>query len=54
MTREEYLLCRILVADTGRPAPEAGVRFYRGAGFTEDSIARYKERFGMFGKAVFE
>ena len=25
MPREEYLLCRVLVADTGRHAPEAGV-----------------------------
>ena len=33
MPREEYLLCRILVADTGREAPEAGVRFYTAAGF---------------------
>ncbi|MEM1173416.1 MAG: MBL fold metallo-hydrolase, partial [Pseudomonadota bacterium] len=29
MTREEYMLCRLLVADTGREAPEEGVRFYR-------------------------
>jgi glyoxylase-like metal-dependent hydrolase (beta-lactamase superfamily II) len=52
MSREEYLLCRILVADTGRPAPDAGVRFYRAAGFPETSLARYQEMFGMFGKFV--
>jgi len=27
MTRDEYLLCRVLVADTGLPAPEEGVSF---------------------------
>ena len=52
MPREEYLLCRILVADTGRHAPEAGVRFYRAAGFPEEAIHRYQEMFGMFGKFV--
>ncbi|MBT8101083.1 MAG: MBL fold metallo-hydrolase [Gammaproteobacteria bacterium] len=52
MTRSEYLLCRILVADTGRQAPQAGLRFYRAAGFSEDAIERYQNRFGMFGKYV--
>lgn len=52
MPREEYLLCRILVADTGRPAPDAGISFYRAAGFPEDALHRYQEMFGMFGKFV--
>lgn len=52
MPRQEYLLCRILVADTGRAAPEAGVRFYNSAGFPDDALARYQEMFGMFGKFV--
>lgn len=52
MTREEYLLCRILVADTGRPAPEAGINFYTAAGFDEEAMTRYQERFGGFGKVV--
>jgi glyoxylase-like metal-dependent hydrolase (beta-lactamase superfamily II) len=52
MTRDEYMLCRILVADTGRSAPEEGIRFYAGAGFTDEQIAVYKSRFGMFGKFV--
>jgi len=54
MSRTEYLLCRNLVADTGRPAPETGVRFYRRAGFNEQSLARYRERFGGFGSVVSE
>jgi len=52
MSREEYFLCRILVADTGRKAPAAGVHFYRAAGFPDEAIDRYQEMFGMFGKFV--
>jgi len=52
MSRDEYLLCRVLVADTGKPAPPEGVRFYRGAGFDEAAIDRYKEFFGAFGRVV--
>jgi glyoxylase-like metal-dependent hydrolase (beta-lactamase superfamily II) len=52
MSREEYLLCRILVADTGRDAPAAGVKFYTAAGFPEQAMQRYQEMFGMFGKFV--
>ena len=52
MSRLEYITCRMLVADTGREAPEAGVDFYRAAGWSEDQIATYKARFGGFGKAV--
>jgi len=52
MPREEYLLCRVLVADTGRHAPDAGVHFYKAAGFPDESLHRYQEMFGMFGKSV--
>lgn len=52
MTREEYLLCRILVSDTGMPAPKEGRRFYRAAGFDEAHMTRYVEMFGSFGKVV--
>jgi glyoxylase-like metal-dependent hydrolase (beta-lactamase superfamily II) len=52
MTRDEYLLCRVLVADTGRDAPEEGTRFYHAAGFPAEAMHRYKEMFGMFGKFV--
>ena len=52
MTRDEYLLCRILAADTGKPAPEEGVHFYRAAGFTDSQLAVYQENFGMFGRYV--
>jgi len=52
MSREEYLLCRILVADTGRPAPDAGTRFYKAAGFPPEAMSHYQKMFGMFGKYV--
>ena len=52
MTRGEYFLCRLLVADTGHPAPQAGINFYCKVGFTTDQIELYKKRFGSFGKAV--
>ncbi|MDT8320509.1 MAG: MBL fold metallo-hydrolase [Xanthomonadales bacterium] len=52
MSREEYLLCRVLVADTGKPAPPEGVRFYDAAGFGPENIDRYQELFGSFGRVV--
>jgi len=52
MSRDEYLMCRILVADTGRAAPQEGVRFYKDAGFTDQQLASYEKAFGFFGKFV--
>lgn len=54
MTRLEYFQCRMLVADTGREAPEDGVRFYRAAGWDEDTLETYKAKFGGFGKAIYQ
>jgi glyoxylase-like metal-dependent hydrolase (beta-lactamase superfamily II) len=53
MTRLEYLTCRVLVADTGREAPEDGIRFYRAAGWDDDAIEHYRTRFGNFGKTTY-
>lgn len=52
MTRGEYMLARLLVADTGRPAPEEGIRFYKAAGFSAEELEDYRERFGFFGRLV--
>ena len=52
MTRLEYLNCRVLVADTGREAPEEGVAFYCRAGWSDASIETYRMRFGNFGKHI--
>jgi glyoxylase-like metal-dependent hydrolase (beta-lactamase superfamily II) len=52
MSRLEYVTCRMLVADTGREAPDDGVNFLREAGWDEDALDSYRVKFGGFGKAV--
>ena len=52
MTREEYAMCRVLVSDTGRPAPDAGTRFYTAAGYAPEALEHYRKIFGFFGKYV--
>ncbi len=54
MSSLEYFTCRVLVADTGKQAPEEALRFYREAGFDEDSLNVYRRRFGMFGSFIDE
>jgi glyoxylase-like metal-dependent hydrolase (beta-lactamase superfamily II) len=53
MSRLEYLTCRLMAADTGRPAPAEGVDFYRAAGWDSEAIGRYKARFGSFGEMIY-
>lgn len=38
MAREEFLMCHALVGDTGKPAPEVALGFYRAAGFDEAQL----------------
>jgi glyoxylase-like metal-dependent hydrolase (beta-lactamase superfamily II) len=52
MSRQEYLFCRMLTADTGRTAPEEAISFYRAAGFAEEDLGHYQKVFGMFGKYI--
>lgn len=52
MTRLEYVTARMLLADTGQPAPEAGATHYRAAGWGEAQIETYRREFGQFGRAV--
>ena len=52
MTRLEYFQCRLLAADTGRPAPQAALDFYRAAGWDEAVLAQYAARFGGFGRMI--
>lgn len=54
MTREEYMLCRVLVNDTGQEVPEEAVRFYRAAGYSDEQLETYRQNFGMFGRVVGE
>ena len=53
MSREEFLMCRAMAADTGRPAPDVALRFYKAAGYDEAQIEKYKEKFGNFGRAIY-
>ena len=52
MTRLEYLSCRLMAVDTGRPAPEEGIRFHQRAGWGETQIEAYRRRFGDFGRFI--
>lgn len=52
MTREEYLMCRNLTADTGREAPDDAIGFYRRCGWPEEALDVYRARFGGFGKYI--
>ncbi|WP_213307283.1 MBL fold metallo-hydrolase [Paraburkholderia sacchari] len=50
MTRLEYLMCRVLAADTGREAPQDALDFYRRAGWSDSALETYRARFGGFGR----
>ncbi len=52
MTRQEYLMCRVLTADTGRAAPDEAIRFFRRCGWPEEALDTYRARFGGFGKYI--
>lgn len=52
MTRLEYVTGRMLLADTGQPAPEAGAVHYRAAGWDETQVETYRREYGQFGRAV--
>lgn len=52
MTRSEYLMCRVMVSDTGREAPADAIDFYRRAGWSDAAIETYRTRFGNFGKHI--
>ena len=52
MTRLEYVMARMLLADTGQSAPESGAGFYRAAGWDDAQIETYRREFGQFGRAV--
>ena len=52
MTRQEYLNCRVLCADTGREAPSDALRFFKRAGWGDPALENYRTRFGNFGKQI--
>ena len=50
ISRLEYLMCRVMAADTGRAAPDDGLKFYRAAGWDRAALDTYEARFGGFGR----
>jgi glyoxylase-like metal-dependent hydrolase (beta-lactamase superfamily II) len=52
MTRDEFLQCRNLVADTDRAAPPEALDFYRSTGWDAAQLTEYQARFGSYGKVV--
>lgn len=52
MTRLEYLMCRVMVSDSGREAPDDGTGFYHRAGWSDAAIETYRVRFGSFGSHI--
>jgi len=52
MSRLEYVTARMLISDTGKPAPQEGIDFSRACGWTETQIENYRKNFGQFGGAV--
>jgi len=52
MSRSDFYMCKVMAADGPSDAPEDAIRFYRRAGFTEDRLDRYRQRFGTFGANI--
>ncbi|MDH4612370.1 MBL fold metallo-hydrolase [Pseudomonas sp. BN102] len=52
MTRLEYLQCRMLAGDSGRAAPDEAVSFYHRAGWDDQALAVYCQRFGSFSRMI--
>lgn len=52
MTREEYLMCQLMASYTGQDAPKPAIKFYQGAGYNEQQLSEYKQRFGTFGSMI--
>jgi len=52
MSREEFLMCRNLAADTHRPAPKQALEFYHAAGYDDEQVEQYRKRFGQFGANI--
>ena len=49
MSRSDFFMCKVMAADGPSDVPEDAIRFYRRAGFTEERLDRYRQRFGQFG-----
>jgi glyoxylase-like metal-dependent hydrolase (beta-lactamase superfamily II) len=52
MSRADFYMCKVMVADRPADVPEDAIKFYRRAGFTEERLDRYRQRFGQFGASA--
>lgn len=52
MSRADFYMCKVMAADGPSDVPEDAIRFYRRAGFDEERLDRYRERFGQFGANI--
>ncbi len=41
-----------MAGDTGREAPEVAIQFYRAAGYNDEQLEAYRQKFGQFGAAI--
>ncbi len=51
MTREEYLLARVLASDRP-PPPESARQFFQAAGMTAEQLERYASHYGQYAQVV--
>ncbi len=54
MSRSDFFMCKVMAADGPSDVPEDAIRFYKRAGFTEQRLDRYRQRFGQFGANISE
>ncbi|MFT4799105.1 MAG: glyoxylase-like metal-dependent hydrolase (beta-lactamase superfamily II) [Candidatus Azotimanducaceae bacterium] len=52
MSRSDFYMCKVMAADGPSDVPQDAIRFYQRAGFTEQRLDRYRERFGQFGANI--
>ena len=52
ISRLEFLMCRVLAADTGREAPQDALNFFRAAGWDDEALENYRAKFGGFGRGL--
>ncbi|MBT8130889.1 MAG: MBL fold metallo-hydrolase [Gammaproteobacteria bacterium] len=53
MSRSDFFMCKVMAADGPSDVPADAIRFYRRAGFTDERLDRYRQRFGQFGANIY-
>jgi len=49
MSRSDFYMCKVMAADGPTDVPDEAIKFYRRAGFSEEKLDQYRQRFGQFG-----